>query len=209
MIFNGLRPPQLGLVSNGLRKVKLIQSISVVWNANILVIVLFTLWPPLRPIRSSVDSLKAFQDFYSELFSSTRTFATDQEEMVSNLSKHLSAGKREACEGLLAVEECRVPLKGMVKGSAPGVDGFPMEFYLAFWDILGQDLVAVLNYAYEQGHMSPSQCRGLITLLHKGSERSQRSNWRPTSPLNVDYKIASGSITLRFLKVIDSVVDID
>ena len=102
-----------------------------------------------------------------------------------NLSNCLSAYEREACEGLLTMKECLAALKGMVRGSAPGVDGFPMEFYLAFWDILGRDLVSVLNFAHELGHMSPSQCRGLITLLHKGDERSNSSNWRPISLLNV------------------------
>ena len=57
--------------------------------------------------------------------------------------------------------------------------------------------------------MSSSQCHGLITLFHKGGERSNRSNWRPISFLNVDYKIASRFIALRLLKVIASVVSIN
>ena len=85
-----------------------------------------------------------------------------------NLSNCLSAYEREACDGLLTMKECLAALKGMVRGSTPGVDGFPMEFYLAFWDILGRDLASLLTCAHELGHMSPSQCRGLITLLHKG-----------------------------------------
>ena len=105
--------------------------------------------------------------------------------------------------------ECLDALRGMIRGSAPGVDGFPMEFFLAFWDTLGRDLVSVLNCSHELGHMSPSQCRGLITLLYKGGERSNRFNWRPISLLNVNYKIASRSIALRLLKVIASVVSID
>ena len=129
--------------------------------------------------------------------------------MINNLSNCLSAEKREASEGLLTVKECLASLRGMVRGSAPGVDEFPMEFHLAFWDILGRDLVFVLNCTYELGHMSPSQCRGPITLFHKGGERSNRSNWRPISLLNLDYKIASRSIALRLLKVIASVVSID
>ena len=35
-------------------------------------------------------------------------------------------------------------LSGMARRKAPGLNGVPMEFYLHFWDILGDHLVAVL-----------------------------------------------------------------
>lgn len=162
-----------------------------------------------RPTSTSLESLEAFRVFYEDLFTSARTFSSDREEMLSNISMCLSSDERDLCEGPLTVEECRSALKGMVRGSSPGINGFPMEFYITFWEILGEDLVTVLNYAYDVGRMSPSQCRGLITLLHKGGERSRRTNWRPISLLNVDYKIASRAIALRLLKVIGSVVSID
>ena len=104
---------------------------------------------------TSVASLKAFRDFYADLFTSSRTFASDREEMINNLSNCLSADEREACEGLLTMKECLVALRGMVRGSAPGVDGFPMEFYLDFWDS-------------RAGAYVPFPCHGLITLLLKG-----------------------------------------
>ena len=38
----------------------------------------------------------------------------------------------------------------MAKGKSPGSDGLPMEFYLAFWDVLGSDLVEVLNSSFDR-----------------------------------------------------------
>lgn len=135
---------------------------------------------------TSLESLEAFRSYYEGLFSSARTFPSDREEMLANISRVLSSEEREVCEGPLTKKECGTALKGMVRGSSPGIDGFPMEFYIAFWDTVGGDLVEILNHAYSSGHMSPSQCRGLITLIHKGGERSHRTNWRPISLLNVD-----------------------
>jgi hypothetical protein len=37
-----------------------------------------------------------------------------------------------------------------------------MEFFLSLWDLLGPDLVRVLNIAYKQGQLSTSQRRGII-----------------------------------------------
>ena len=55
------------------------------------------------------------------------------------------------CEGHLTVEEVHKALLGMAKAKLPGSDGFPAEFYLACWDILGSDLVEVLNASFDSG----------------------------------------------------------
>ena len=90
----------------------------------------------------------------------------------------------------------------MACGRTPGCDGLPMEFYLRFWSVLGADLVLVLNSAFTSGLMSRSQRRGIITLSFKKGDRVDPRNWRPITLLNVDYKIASRSISARLLKVL-------
>lgn len=50
---------------------------------------------------------------------------------------------------------------------------------------------------------------GCITLLYKKGERSDLSNWRPITLLNVDYKILAKAITLRLRGVMASVVHPD
>ena len=81
-----------------------------------------------------------------------------------------------------------------------------MEFYLSFCDILGKDLVEVLNFSYEAGVLSKTQRRGLITLTFKMGDRLDPRIWRPITLLNVGYKIASRAIAGRLLKVIHLVV---
>ena len=81
-----------------------------------------------------------------------------------------------------------------------------MEIYLAFWDLLGADLVEVLNSCYRSGRLSPSQRSGVISLSFKKGDRLDPKNWRPISLLGFDYKIASRAIAGRLLKVIEHVV---
>ena len=45
----------------------------------------------------------------------------------------------------------------MAKGKSPGSDGLPMEFYVAFWELLGEDLVNVFNASLEAGLLPFSQ----------------------------------------------------
>ena len=55
----------------------------------------------------------------------------------------------------------------MGTGKSPGEDGSTVEFYGCFFDILVNDLLSSLNAAYENGEMSISQRRGVITLIPK------------------------------------------
>jgi hypothetical protein len=60
----------------------------------------------------------------------------------------------ESCEGELLEPECRAALHSMSRWKTPGSDGFPMEFFVSFWDLLGPDLVHILNLAYRTGQLS-------------------------------------------------------
>ena len=107
------------------------------------------------------------------------------------------------------MDECLAALQGMARSKAPGSDGLPMEFYLKFWNVLGSDLVMVLNSCFDSGSLSLSQHRGVISLTFKKGDRLDPRNWRPITLLNADYKIASRVIAGHLLKVIHLVVDKD
>ena len=55
----------------------------------------------------------------------------------------------------------------MNTGKSPGIDGLTAEFYLAFWAVIGEDLVEVLSYGFQIGQLSVTQHRGLLSLIFK------------------------------------------
>ena len=155
------------------------------------------------------DLCASFSDFYSSLYSASETDASVQEALLANLPTPLPPEQSDLCEGLLSVDECHRALLGLAKGKTPGSDGLPAEFYCKFWDLLGSDLVEVLNFCFHFGSLSLSQRRGVISLLFKKGDRLDARNWRLISLLNVDYKIASRVLAGRLLKVIHAVVHTD
>ena len=58
-------------------------------------------------------------------------------------------------------------LKTFQKNKSPGNDGLTVEFYIAFWPLIGTLLVDSLNYAFEYGELSNSQKQATITLIEK------------------------------------------
>ena len=59
----------------------------------------------------------------------------------------------------------------MARRRAPGTDGLPMEFYVRFWEVFGQDLVDVLNACYAFASLSLSQHHGVTSLVFKRGDR--------------------------------------
>ena len=155
------------------------------------------------------EILGVWNNYYDHLFTAQECDRQAQDDMLAKLSRRLTSAERDACEGVLTEEKCFHALQGMPRGKTPGSDGFPMEFFLTFWQSLGADLVRVLNVAYETGQLSTSQRRGLNIVLYKKNDRLDTKNWRPISLLNVDYKIATRAISGHLLTVLSTIIGPD
>ena len=156
--------------------------------------------------------LSMIKMYYDDLYNSTTTETQDNfETFIENLEiPKLDDKERDELDGPLTYEECKKSLEAFQNGKSPGVDGLTVEFYKHFFDLIGLDLLASLNRAYELGRLSISQRRGIITLLPKeDADLMLLQNWRPITLLNVDYKIASKAIAMRIEPMLPNLVHPD
>ena len=160
-------------------------------------------------LSDSKDIRKEMNNFYQGLLSEEGVDMEAQNWLPDQLSMSLNEQEQTSCESLLTVEECREALNGMNTGKSPGIDGLTAEFYLVFWAVIGNDLVEVLNYGFQNGQLSVSQRRGLLSLIFKTGEKKDLKNWRPISLLCVDYKICTRALAARLQKVSPSVLHED
>ena len=155
--------------------------------------------------------LKEIERFYGNLYK----IGVQQvsEEKCYNFLKDIAAAKlseeeKNYCEGYLTADECLKALKEMGSSKTPGNDGLTKEFYLAFWEELGKELVDCLNANLDCGSMTETQKQTVITLIEKTNKDNRYlDNWRPISLINVDVKICSKALSNRLIYILPKLID--
>ena len=76
---------------------------------------------------------------------------------------------------------------------------YTINFLQAFWDLVGEDLVHVLNMTKygEVGSINPSARLGLFKLILKITNHLQPKDWHPLTTLNVVYKVLAKTLAMR------------
>ena len=98
----------------------------------------------------------------------------------------------------ISIEELHESLSKMKKTSVPGEDGFTVNFYLTYWNLVKDLLFVSFRQAFCTGCLSISQRRGMICLIpKKDKDPTLVASWRPITLLNVDYKMLTKLFALR------------
>ena len=163
----------------------------------------------LDTVSQPQDLLKETHNFYKTLFTAEPCDQNARNQFLSCDIPRLPAGARECCEGAVTEEELGKAVKAMENNKSPGCDGLTSNFYKHFWPILGAELTRVYNHAFENGLLTVSQRRGIITLLFKKGDRTLLKNWRPVTLLNTDYKILTKALANRLQQVLPLIVNSD
>ena len=114
---------------------------------------------------------------------------------------------RSIFEGKITYKECFSVLQSVQKNKTPRNHGLTVEFYSAFWPLIGKYLVDCINYVYEFGELSNTPKQAIITLIEKeGKDKRLIKNWRPISLINVDAKIIFKALAKRLEKVLPYII---
>ena len=128
---------------------------------------------------------------------------------TSDTTTMLNDMEKEGLEGKITPGECEEALKNMKNKKSPGSNALPVEFYKTFWQDINKDLLESINQSYDTGTLSPTQKRGILSLLFKKTDKHLLKNWRPISLLNTDYKILAHVLANRLKRVINKLIHTD
>ena len=101
---------------------------------------------------------KYFKDLYK---SASRATQEEYDSFIQELClPKLSDDERDELEGILMYDECKQVLETFQNDKSQGEDGFMVEFYKFFFELIRHNLVESFNDAYEANELSISQRRG-------------------------------------------------
>eukprot|EP00253_Pinus_taeda_P030027 PITA_30027 len=91
----------------------------------------------------------------------------------------------------VTMEELEATLKWFKKDKSPSPDGWTIEFYIAFFEILGEDLLKIVENCRRSGRISSAIKSTFIALISKPNNPSSYNDFCPISLCNCLYKIIS------------------
>eukprot|EP00253_Pinus_taeda_P033651 PITA_33651 len=102
----------------------------------------------------------------------------------------------------VTMDELEATLKWFKKDKSPGPDGWTIEFYISFFDILGQDLLRIVEDSRRRGRISSAIKSTFIALIPKTDNPISFDDFRPISLCNCLYKIIAKIIANRLKPIL-------
>ena len=134
--------------------------------------------------------MSILEEYWSSIF-------TTKAVVTGSLHNLLPKATWSSLQRRFTLEEVSAALCKTKKGSAPGPDGIPYEFYKAFPQLL-EKLTNLFNHCYQDG-VIPSSWRTAIlyTLPKEGKDTTLVSNYRPIAFLCTDFKLMTSILASR------------
>jgi mannosylglycoprotein endo-beta-mannosidase len=80
---------------------------------------------------------------------------------------------------------------------APGVDGLGIDFYKVNWEIIGPDLLELMNHMFLHQMVTLQQKHGIIVCLLKDNGTHTPAGYRPITLITTEYKLLARIMVIR------------
>ncbi|KAJ9555354.1 hypothetical protein OSB04_009968 [Centaurea solstitialis] len=120
--------------------------------------------------------------------------------------KKISVEEAKELEGKFSEEEVWKALQDCGCNKSPGLDGFTTGFLKKFWDIIKEDLMAVLDWFWEKESLGNGCNSSFITLIPKNQNPIGLNDFRPISLVGVVYKVIAKVLAERMKVVMGSII---
>lgn len=141
-------------------------------------------------------------DFYKELYFES---FPDRPKLL-NIDFSIMDEERMGLERTITEEEVTSTLKAMEVNMAPGPDGYTVEFFKVYWDVVGPDFMAVVKHFETTGSLDWRINNTLVALVPKKDCVEEVKDFRPISLINKTYKIIAKTLSSRMKHVLPRLI---
>ncbi|XP_019255176.1 PREDICTED: uncharacterized protein LOC109233767 [Nicotiana attenuata] len=115
------------------------------------------------------------------------------------------AQQQQLLQAVTPEEICQI-VKNLPNDKAPGMDGYPPEFFKEFWPIIGQEVIEAVQQFFQTGKLLKKINCTTVTLISKVKNPSYVKEFRPIACCSTMYKIIAKLLTNRLKLVVDLLV---
>eukprot|EP00253_Pinus_taeda_P031667 PITA_31667 len=142
-------------------------------------------------LKSRVENTSFFYNFAKEVIRTAQCFPRFvEEDEVDELTTPVSK------------EEVEAAMKNMAKDKIPGLDGWTIELFLHFFDLIGSKITDVVEESRLKGEIYRPFNSTFIALIPKKDEPENLEDFRPISLCNCIYKIIAKVIAIRIVPIL-------
>jgi hypothetical protein len=102
----------------------------------------------------------------------------------------------------VTLEELKSTLENFKKERSPGPDGWTTEFFIFFFDLMGEDLLEMVEDSRKKGQLFGGLNSNFLALIPKVSKSGSFDDFRPISLCNLIYKLISKILANRIKPIL-------
>jgi hypothetical protein len=151
------------------------------------------------------EALKSAAASYFELLykSNSESHLKDKVSTASLYTNLFSAVEAAELYKPVTLTELKTTLSLLKKEKSPGPDGWTTEFFSHFIDLVGSDLLLMVEDARTTGKISNSLNSTFLVLIPKTDQPTSFNDFRPISLCNLVYKLIAKIISSRIKPVLE------
>eukprot|EP00253_Pinus_taeda_P022728 PITA_22728 len=156
-----------------------------------------------RVVKSFSDLSSLGQRHFQRIFSDSGE-ATIAEVMRTTqcFPRFIEEVEAEDLSAPISKEEVEAAMKSMGKEKIPGPDGWTIELFLHFFDLIGHDITEVVEESRRKGEIYRPFNSTFIALIPKKDEPETFEDFRPISLCNCIYEIIAKVIAIRLVPIL-------
>ncbi|GJW40271.1 RNA-directed DNA polymerase, eukaryota, partial [Tanacetum coccineum] len=152
------------------------------------------------------DPCRVKEEFRLHFANRFRAPAANRCKLNYTFPNRLSSDQLDMLESPISRDEVRNAVWGCGENKSPGPDGFTFEFFRKFWDTLGSDFCAAVEWFFDHSSFSRGCNSSFIALIPKNHDPKFVNDYRPISLIGSLYKVVTKILATRLSSIISGLI---